>query len=769
MTQRQFDRYEILEAIGEGGMATVYRAYDPRFRREVALKILPANFLEDPAFRTRFEREAQAIASLEHLGIVPVYDFGEANNQPYLVMRLMTGGSLADRLEKGPLPLSEITRIYNRLASALDVAHRQGIIHRDLKPANILFDQYGEPYLADFGIAKWALEGDTSKALTGTGATVGTPAYMSPEQVQGQVLDGRSDVYALGIILFEMLTGKRPYEATTPMALALKHVVEPIPTLQSPHIPPVCQTVINRAMAKSPDQRYESAAALAQDLSAISTGSQPIPNLPSPLPTTAPTVASSSPTTGPTEVMMPTPPPRPAVQPPTPASVETTPGPARGRKLPLVPLMGGTLLGLLLCVGLIALITSLINNRPDEETPIPDTTAIITDPNLDNSAVDDVPECVAGADCVTPPADEPIAALTLTLWYPDFPGSDAEEALFAVLEQTRQAFPNITLVAEAIPLDELNDRWRDAVAQPDGPDMLIYPSDFLVSPEEAALDMTDWVGDRASNLEITALQSLQVEGRQMGLPLSSKIAVLYANNALMGIQPQSLEELRQFVENGHSLALWQNAYYMYGFFPAFGAEIIEGETACPGGPAPMITTLRYLLSLQEAGAFIAPDLSEAQASFRQGELHMIIDGSWMWSDYGDVLGDDLAVYPVPPGISAFQPLNGPDGIYISPNTSDANTAVDVALFMTNVEAQEIFMNVAHTIPVNQEVSLPDVRQANMVIAAAAATPWNNEPAFTDYWDVFNGLLGAVLAEERAPALSVAATCTLYQNQLDNNQ
>ena len=142
MTQRQFDRYEILEAIGEGGMATVYRAYDPRFRREVALKILPANFLEDPAFRTRFEREAQAIASLEHLGIVPVYDFGEANNQPYLVMRLMTGGSLSDKLENGPLPLSEITPIYNRLASALDVAHRQVIIHRDLKPSNILFDQY---------------------------------------------------------------------------------------------------------------------------------------------------------------------------------------------------------------------------------------------------------------------------------------------------------------------------------------------------------------------------------------------------------------------------------------------------------------------------------------------------------------------------------------------------------------------------------------------------------------------------------------------------
>ncbi|MBK9055712.1 MAG: hypothetical protein IPL78_33880 [Chloroflexi bacterium] len=161
-----------------------------------------------------------------------------------------------------------------------------------------------------------------------------------------------------------------------------------------------------------------------------------------------------------------------------------------------------------------------------------------------------------------------------------------------------RAFPNITLVAEAIPLDELSGRWREAVTQPGGPDLLIYPSDFLVSPEEAALDMTDWVGNRASNLEITALQSLQVDERQMGLPLSSKIAVLYANNALMGTQPQSLEELRQFVENGQSLALWQKAYHLYGFFPAFGAEISSGEKACPSGPAAMVAALRYLLTYE---------------------------------------------------------------------------------------------------------------------------------------------------------------------------
>src|SRR5690606_13683696 len=139
------NHYEIIDQLGQGGMATVFRAFDPRFKREVALKLLPHALLHDPTFRVRFEREAQTIAALEHPAIVPVYDFGEADGQPYLVMRLMTGGTLADRLAQGPLPMSEVARIFNRLAPALDAAHKQGIIHRDLKPGNILFDQWHEP------------------------------------------------------------------------------------------------------------------------------------------------------------------------------------------------------------------------------------------------------------------------------------------------------------------------------------------------------------------------------------------------------------------------------------------------------------------------------------------------------------------------------------------------------------------------------------------------------------------------------------------------
>lgn len=254
-------------------MATVYRAYDPLFEREVAIKVLPPEFLHDPQFRTRFEREAKIIAALEHPAIVPVYDVGESDGLPYFVMRYMHGGSLADKIKEGPLSLEETARIIRRLAPALDQAHKKGIIHRDLKPGNILFDEAGEPYLSDFGIAKLR---DSQINVTGS-AIIGTPAYMSPEQAQGEAVDGRSDIYALGAILYKMLSGKFPYEADTPMGLVLKHITEPIPDIlnDNPSLPPAVASVIYRAMAKKPDERYATVAELSRALDAVVQGSAP--------------------------------------------------------------------------------------------------------------------------------------------------------------------------------------------------------------------------------------------------------------------------------------------------------------------------------------------------------------------------------------------------------------------------------------------------------------------------------------------------------------
>jgi hypothetical protein len=268
MSTQKIGRYDIVRELGRGGMAIVYLGYDPNIKRQVAIKLLPRQFTFDPQFRARFQREAEVIAALEHPFIVPVHDFGGLDDQPYIVMRYMPGGSLLDRLRVGSVSLTDLSRIVSRLGEALDLAHSQKIIHRDLKPGNILFDGRGEAYLSDFGIAKIS---EATAALTGTGM-IGTPEYMSPDQAKGvKELDGRSDVYSLGVVVFQALTSQLPFKADTPMSLALAHITQPIPSIRSlkPELPAGVEPIIARAMAKEPSQRYPTAGELARDLQRV--------------------------------------------------------------------------------------------------------------------------------------------------------------------------------------------------------------------------------------------------------------------------------------------------------------------------------------------------------------------------------------------------------------------------------------------------------------------------------------------------------------------
>ncbi|HSL43397.1 MAG TPA: serine/threonine-protein kinase [Anaerolineales bacterium] len=252
--------YRIMNQVGKGGMATVYKAYQASVDRYVAIKVLPSQLAESKEFAARFQQEARIIAKLEHPHILPVFDYGESDGVAYFVMRYLEAGTLKDKMETGrPLPLSEIDRIFTQLTDALSYAHSQGIVHRDLKPANALIDSHGNIFLTDFGIAK--LLESASPRLTQTDAIMGTPAYISPEQARSHPVDQRSDIYSLGIILYEMVTGSVPFMAETPLAVLFKHISDPLPLPSSakPDIPPSIEQVVLKALAKDPRDRFATA------------------------------------------------------------------------------------------------------------------------------------------------------------------------------------------------------------------------------------------------------------------------------------------------------------------------------------------------------------------------------------------------------------------------------------------------------------------------------------------------------------------------------
>jgi serine/threonine protein kinase/Tol biopolymer transport system component len=268
--------YEITGIVGRGGMATVYRAHQMSMNRVVALKMLPRHFVNDDTYLARFHREVKIVSQLEHRSIVPVYDYGENEGQPYIAMRYMSGGSVEELTEKGPIPLDQIIAILEQIGPALDYAHDKDVLHRDLKPSNILMDDAGGAFVTDFGIAR--ILGETNATIT-TQGVVGTPSYMSPEQAQGQPLDGRSDLYSLGVMLFEMATGKRPFESDTPYSIAVMQVTTPPPAPRSinPDLPDGVQHVILTALRKRREDRYRTIAGMVEALKKAAANPSAVP------------------------------------------------------------------------------------------------------------------------------------------------------------------------------------------------------------------------------------------------------------------------------------------------------------------------------------------------------------------------------------------------------------------------------------------------------------------------------------------------------------
>ncbi len=273
-TQTYGGRYAVIEPVGSGGMADVYRARDELLGREVAVKVLSERFATDRAFVERFKREAQSAANLSHPNIVSLYDYGAEGSTYFIVMEFIDGRSLSDLIaEEGPLLPERAAEIASDVTKALERAHTAGLVHRDIKPSNIMLTSSGQTKVTDFGIVR-ALGGDAEHTMTQTGMVIGTAAYLSPEQAQGNPVDARSDVYSLGCVLYEMLTGRAPFTGDTPLAIAYKHVREDPdpPSTANPDVPSALDAITLKALAKNADNRFLSAHEMNEDLQRFLSG-----------------------------------------------------------------------------------------------------------------------------------------------------------------------------------------------------------------------------------------------------------------------------------------------------------------------------------------------------------------------------------------------------------------------------------------------------------------------------------------------------------------
>ena len=266
-------QYEVIALLGSGGMASVYRARQSRVGRDVAIKIIRPDRADTVDFAQRFEREARLIASLSHPNIVKLFDYGREAHIVYLVMELVSGGSLEQKIKAGPLTLTTVERVLAQLASALDYAHKEGVLHRDLKPSNVLLDAHGNAVLTDFGIAKLLNE---STSVTKDGQLVGTPTYMAPELWHGGAATAQADVYALGAILFEMLTGRPPFTGKTLHSLMYQHLENPLPSVlnMQPDLPPEIDMFMQHTLNKHMEERYKNPLALSEDFRSLLRGEQ---------------------------------------------------------------------------------------------------------------------------------------------------------------------------------------------------------------------------------------------------------------------------------------------------------------------------------------------------------------------------------------------------------------------------------------------------------------------------------------------------------------
>ncbi|MFQ5421898.1 MAG: protein kinase, partial [Anaerolineae bacterium] len=499
--------YTIEEKLGQGGMATVYKAYHENLDRHVAIKVLHTAFKDNDSFLRRFKREARVVARLEHPRIVPVHDFAEQDGYPYLVMRYVEGETLKDRLSAGMLTRAEIIRIAGSIADALDYAHERGVLHRDIKPSNILLTRGGGVYITDFGLARITQAGESTLSQD---MIMGTPQYISPEQAKGNVeLDGRTDVYSFGIVLYEMVTGRVPFQSDTSYSIIHSQIFDPppLPSSLNDKITPAMEEVLLKVLSKEPDDRFETAGEL------VSTFADVVNQMPTDMAPTGATVLPDYTPAGMTRAISPDIVPTELETPDLP-DLSEAPGsegtavspPTTKTRRPIIMIGLGILLGMFICGGLIFSIIFIARRNAENPPPIAaaaspaadvedvldkDTAGSTTsaeDQQSDSPAAENPPPTPADAEPPPTPNDAPPTAPPPTGNSPERPGAGDG------------GIPDISelLSRRVRPLDELEKMHKD------------NPDNQAVTLELGAAYMRDGQPEKAREMVSLAFERARI-------------------------------------------------------------------------------------------------------------------------------------------------------------------------------------------------------------------------------------------------------------------
>jgi maltose-binding protein MalE len=765
LSGRSFGAYEILEPLGEGGMAAVYRAYQPSVERYVAVKVLPRQFAADPMFVARFRREAKVVAQLQHPHILPVFDYGESDGYTYFVMPLIGGGTLADRVATGIPPIEQTRAWVAQVARALGYAHQRGVIHRDVKPSNVLLDDSGNCLLSDFGITHIA---EASKSLTTTGTVIGTPMYMAPEQGLGQTVDARTDIYALGIVLFQLVTGRVPYDADTPLATMLKHINDPLPSARAlnPACPESLERVLLKALAKRREDRYESANDMAAALEALNSA-----------PITAAMPAGLSAANMPTRVFVEPQPigaPPPAAAPVTPAGRDETsvspvqpgdatrvmgataepkpigisiPAPASPRQSPAWRrfALPGALVAALILVALGALV---ISQRPAAAPDLPPTEL----PPVSTVAA------TAAAEAPSAPIPPPVGSPSVVVWHTFEEGSGDARALVAALDRVNQGNPGYSVVLVRVGPDALYPSLASQAQAGHGPDLILDHDDVMFEHVAGGLFSAwdDYTDANPGTLTAWAKDAGILEGKRWALPVSADLVAMFYNKERIGTPPATTAALLEAARSGARIAFVQNCYMAYGFFGAFDGAIFNADGSTSDKRDGVTRALAYLRSLKATAgpSFFSDHPERYDPAFRAGDIDLYVNGTWAIPDFRGALGPKLAVAPLPTAQNATSPFLNFRVFYLGAHSANPKAAVDLALVLASGEYQTHFMDAAGWVPVRTDVNVTDPAIRGFMDAAATAQRRPQNLELGAYWSEFCPAFDAVMDQAADPGTAV---------------